>query len=663
MMRLLSRPIFGASLVFLISFIIYLVTLAPGVGFIDAGELATVSATLGIAHPTGYPLFTLIGYVFAQLPITDSVILRLNIMSAFFSALGAAAVVFLCHEIVCHWLAVRSKVKEKPKKKGVEPAVENTGGDDKQQQAVAAGIFAGLIMAFSETWWANATSIEVYPLHIFLVPVVLTFFLRMLREDANPHAKRDGFLFALTLGLAFANHLTTVLLAPACLYMFFARFGFNAESFKRIGRLIPAFALGLIPYIYLLARSASEPLMDWGNPENFDSFIKHITGGQYKVWMFTGSNAGKQFGYFWTSLGGEFMSILTIAALVGIWTAARNGARMIVFLLLLFFSCLLYAINYDIHDIDSYFLLAYLAVGLLLSAGIWGLASMKFAKRFKSAAMVILLCAVLGAGVELALHWETNDESGNHMVDDFTHNMLMNLPQNAVVFSSAWDFWVSGSFYWQHIDRLRPDVTVIDVALLRDRPWYYLHLKQVAPELLRNAQAELDAFMPHLERFDRGESFDGAAISTAYSAFTDALVRNNSARPMYATSETLAQRDELFAPSFRGVAAGLAYRFVASDIPLAPHMPKLAWRDDAYSKRNYYTDNARLLQAMPLATTASLLAQQGRAAEAKTFIELAASFAPDPNFNISSLRQRDLEFAQMVNTRFAEIENLRGQLK
>jgi hypothetical protein len=669
MLTFLSRPIYGAIAVFLVSFVVYLLTLASGVGFIDAGELATVASTLGIAHPTGYPLFTLVGFLFSQLPIAETIIMRLNIMSALFSALGAGAVVFLGHEIHGNWLAIRSKVKEKAKKKGVELESANTTGETKQHQAVAAGILGGLIMAFSETWWGNATSIEVYPLHVFLLPVVLTFFLRMLREGENPHAKRDAFLFALTLGLAFSNHLTTILLAPACLYMFFARFGVNAASFKRIVRLIPAFALGLTPYLYLLLRSSSEPLMDWGNPENLGNFMKHVTGGQYKIWMFTGSNAGKQFGYFWNSLPSEFSWLHIILALVAIpvlaKVASRQRAHIFPFLLLLFFTCILYAINYDIHDIDSYFLLAYLAFGLIVSA-FWGLFTRyenNFTKRLKSTAITTLWFAGLYALLQIVTIYPAADESGNHMVDDYTHNMLTNLPPNAIVFSSAWDFWVSGSFYWQHIEKLRPDVTVIDVALLRDRPWYYAHLKQVAPDVLRNAQKELDAFMPHLVRFDRGEPIDAAAISTTYRAFTEALVRNNSSRPIFVTSDMLSERDELFAPSFRGIPAGLAFRFVDRDTVFSTEIPKIVWHDETYTKRNYYTDNARLLQATALASTGSSLAQQGQLPQAKAFLDLAAQFAPDPKVDITKLNQRDREFAQMVDTRFAELETMRRQLR
>ncbi|MCX6832715.1 MAG: DUF2723 domain-containing protein, partial [candidate division Zixibacteria bacterium] len=48
---------------------LYWQTSYPSVAYIDSGELAVVNWTLGITHPTGYPLYTLIGRLFALLPI------------------------------------------------------------------------------------------------------------------------------------------------------------------------------------------------------------------------------------------------------------------------------------------------------------------------------------------------------------------------------------------------------------------------------------------------------------------------------------------------------------------------------------------------------------------------------------------------------------------
>ena len=57
----------GGLLVLFISFGVYLHTLTPTVGFHDSGELITVAYTLGIAHPPGYSLYTLLSKVFCTL--------------------------------------------------------------------------------------------------------------------------------------------------------------------------------------------------------------------------------------------------------------------------------------------------------------------------------------------------------------------------------------------------------------------------------------------------------------------------------------------------------------------------------------------------------------------------------------------------------------------
>jgi len=73
-------------------FAIYLITLAPSVVQIDAGELAAVQATLGIAHPTGYPIFTIVGFIFSKFPLPISTIFQLNVLASFWCA---SAVVIL----------------------------------------------------------------------------------------------------------------------------------------------------------------------------------------------------------------------------------------------------------------------------------------------------------------------------------------------------------------------------------------------------------------------------------------------------------------------------------------------------------------------------------------------------------------------------------------
>jgi len=68
------------------AFIIYLFTLAPSVVQIDSGELAALQITLGIAHPTGYPLYTILGYLFSSIPLPFTKIYQMNLLAAIYCA-------------------------------------------------------------------------------------------------------------------------------------------------------------------------------------------------------------------------------------------------------------------------------------------------------------------------------------------------------------------------------------------------------------------------------------------------------------------------------------------------------------------------------------------------------------------------------------------------
>ena len=86
--RLRRSDVFPGIVVALIAFVVYLTTLAPSVSWEDSGEIATSLYTLGIVHPTGYPLLTLIGWSFSHLPLGGRVIWRLNLLMAVLCALS-----------------------------------------------------------------------------------------------------------------------------------------------------------------------------------------------------------------------------------------------------------------------------------------------------------------------------------------------------------------------------------------------------------------------------------------------------------------------------------------------------------------------------------------------------------------------------------------------
>lgn len=90
---------FIGGLTGLISFIVYLLTLAPTVYWGDSGELITVAYTLGIAHPSGYPTYTLLGHLFTYIPF-GSIAWRVNLMSAVFASLAVMLLYFVCWKVI-----------------------------------------------------------------------------------------------------------------------------------------------------------------------------------------------------------------------------------------------------------------------------------------------------------------------------------------------------------------------------------------------------------------------------------------------------------------------------------------------------------------------------------------------------------------------------------
>jgi hypothetical protein len=129
----------AAGAVFVAVLSIYGATLLPGVSSFDPAEMQTVPAVLGIAHPTGYPLWTLLGYLWTRLPVASPALL-MNLLSAAFFAASAATLAVLCTR-----LAVRPIF----------------------------AVVGGLTFAFAGETWARATQAEAHSLHTFLVSLLL----------------------------------------------------------------------------------------------------------------------------------------------------------------------------------------------------------------------------------------------------------------------------------------------------------------------------------------------------------------------------------------------------------------------------------------------------------------------------------------------------------
>jgi len=171
------RASFAALLVAVAAFTLYRSTLLPGADFGDTGSFQTMVGSPLITPRDGYPLYFATGSFVLWLTGAEAAH-ALNLASAVEAALACGLVVLV--------------------------GVELSG-------SVAAAASAALLFAVSYTFWSQAVIAEVYALHIALVALTL---LLLLRWAEHPTFGRLTLFFAVY-AIAFGNHLSMILLAPA----------------------------------------------------------------------------------------------------------------------------------------------------------------------------------------------------------------------------------------------------------------------------------------------------------------------------------------------------------------------------------------------------------------------------------------------------------------
>src|SRR5262245_60054533 len=165
----------------------YALTLSPTVAWVnegeDSGDLLVASATLGIPHPTGYPLFVLLGRVAGFLPL-GSLAFRINLVAA---VAGAVSVYFIARYVL-----------------EVAPRAASAG-------AALAAAGAALTYAFSRGAWSQSVLAEVYSLNAAFLAAILWALARAERTGSARHLALAAYL----LGLGLTNHLLLIAVIPA----------------------------------------------------------------------------------------------------------------------------------------------------------------------------------------------------------------------------------------------------------------------------------------------------------------------------------------------------------------------------------------------------------------------------------------------------------------
>ncbi|MBI4419627.1 MAG: DUF2723 domain-containing protein, partial [Gemmatimonadetes bacterium] len=366
-----SPPYPMAGLVVLGTFLLYLVTLAPTTQFWDTSEYIAAARVLGIPHPPGNPLFTLIAHVWGDaLFFVAHYAKRINVFAATTSAV-AAGCWFLIGE---RWM------------RAIVPAVW-----PRRLAALGGAVVAAT--AFT-VWNQSVVNEKVYTLSLLSIALVLWLIVRW--DDQPPGQAHDHYLLLIIylLAMTSTNHMMGVLVGPVVVILLFPPFkpeaarlpgnqrgdewaqwavftavlallvSIGLESKTPIlaagvlyaAAVIVAFltgntkfalvslavaAAGLSVYLFLPIRAAHFPAINEGEPTTWDTFWSVLTREQYGKGPVTVRQATLgaqvamwwqyftwQFGRDWPAAAQRFLAVLFLGiGLLGAWRHWKADRR------------------------------------------------------------------------------------------------------------------------------------------------------------------------------------------------------------------------------------------------------------------------------------------------------------------------------------------------
>lgn len=405
--------------------VVYLLTLSHDVGTWDIAEFQTVPHLFGVAHPTGYPLFTILGGLWSWIPI-GSVATRMNLLSA---VLFAATAGVLCA------LGIRLRLRG----------------------AIAAA--GALCFAFSTGVWRNATHVEAQSLHLLLVALLL-FSWVIAYEDPSP---RHIASMCLVVGFGLVHHGLMILTAAWVLTLFAVSRWRAVARVATLRLAIPAMLLPLLMLLYLPLRDNSAPILN-ANPQR--SWWHKVRGEGFRGTMGTFRSLD-----IWERAADNHVQLLSnwigvvvlFLALAGIGVLGRRMPTV---------TCTVagvgllasYAQANSTDSNDRYLITLVLVVCLFAVAGadavivvfLTAIPVRRIALVTAALAIAFALLPVNG----LRANYQSLDAHAIRRNERNGLAVLRALPTNCVL----WSYWDLRTelFYLRYVERIRTDVTILD---------------------------------------------------------------------------------------------------------------------------------------------------------------------------------------------------------
>jgi hypothetical protein len=442
------RLLLTGAIVFVPALLLYMRTLLPDVDYWDTGEFQTLGPVLGIAHPTGYPAYTLLLWAASVvLQPFGNPAFRADMLNALVVA-GACALVGVISSYLTRRLVV--------------------------------GVGVGIAFAVASRVWSIGLHADPHGLHIFLASALLLVLIVWADRQKASAANADRLLIAAAVlyGVSLANHALTVLLAPGVALYVLLVYPAILRRLKLIGICVAALVgTTVLLYAYLPIRSAMDPPMDYANPQTWDNFRYVVFGEQ-----FTGTFHARPpivdslkaiATESWQQLG-----VLFPLAGIGLVVGFIRRAPLMVMLLAWFAITWFFALGYENADIGRYYLVPLMCVAIVgaLGAGVILETGKSVVQRFTpdrrrwvrgAIAAVLAVVLIVPAVASVPGRFHGVDESTNHSARTWLTSLGAALPPNALVVS--WWSFSTPMWYGQYIEGWRPDVEVVDDRTILDQ--------------------------------------------------------------------------------------------------------------------------------------------------------------------------------------------------
>jgi hypothetical protein len=469
----------------LLTLIVYLMTLCPTVPGGDSGELITVSTQLGLSHPPGYPLYTMLGYLFSKIPFFSAA-QGVNFMSGAFQIVAG----FFLFATFRRW----------------------------HKNTLLGWLIVG-VFSFSPLIWRYAVVAEVFTLNNLFLSA-LTYILYRLYEE--PRAKWV-VIFAAVFGLACSHHHTILFFVVPfflCDAFYHRKIVFEPKTF--FGS-IGVWALGFLPYLYMPFAAAPMYIFNWGHAHTWDGFWTHFLRSEYGTFQL--ASGKKDYTNFWFSLWkyfgdtlDQFLVIGVIPILVAIlyllvrWSKQKPFAKTLLFSTAFYLLVFHVLANMDLSnrlffDIQSRF---WMAPNMMMSLFMgWGLLLI-LRRVFVGQQVQVQRLAVSGLilaaiGTQIGMHYKLEDYSKNYVFRDVGISMLDSVPENSILFLRG-DIYVNVVRYLQAVEGYRTDVSALPFDLLW-WPWMKANVNASLPDV--NLPSDLYRYRKrHYKHFTLKELFD-----------------------------------------------------------------------------------------------------------------------------------------------------------